>query len=87
MATLKKIIRDVENEIGGPQWSTWDSPHDIIYVYAPYGLALEEGAVSEGFVVSVLERAIKSNGITLPSDCALYEHMILDSLISSNGNS
>ncbi len=87
MTTLKKIILDVENEIGGPQWSTWESPQDIIDVYAPYGVAPGEGAVTERFVVSVLERAIASNGKTLPSDFALYEHMIIKSLISSTGNS
>ena len=87
MATLKKIILDVENEIGGSQWSNWDSPQDIIDVYAPYGVALEENAVTDRFVWSVLERAIESNGETLPSDCELYECMILESLITSNGNS
>ncbi len=86
MPTLKKIILDVENKIGGPQWSNWDSPQDILDVYAPYGVALEEGAVTERFVVSVLERAIESNGKTLPSDCELYEHMILESLITYNGS-
>lgn len=30
MATLKKIILDIENETGGPQWAKWDSPQDII---------------------------------------------------------
>jgi hypothetical protein len=50
MATLKKIILDVENEIGGSQWSNWDSPQDIIDVYAPYGVALEENAVTDRFV-------------------------------------
>jgi len=83
MSTLKKIILDVENAIGGPQWSSWDSPQDIIDVHAPYGVALEEGAVTERFVVSVLERAIESNGKTLQSDCELYEHMILESLVTS----
>lgn len=86
MATLKKIILDVENEIGGAQWSTWDGPQDIIDVYAPYGVSFEENAVTERFVLSVLERAIESNGKTLPSDCALYEHMIFENLVSSNGN-
>ena len=85
MPTLKKIILDVENAIGGPQWSRWDSPQDIIDVYAPYGVALEEGAVTERFIVSVLERAIESNGKTLRSDCELYEHMILESLVTSDG--
>ncbi|MEI8186233.1 MAG: hypothetical protein WCG19_06030 [Chlorobiaceae bacterium] len=84
MPTLKKIILAVENEIGGPQWSNWDSAHDIINVYAPYGVAYEENAVTERFVLSVLERAIESNGKTLPGDCELYEHMILESLITSN---
>lgn len=87
MATLKKIILDVENETGGPQWANWDSPQDIIDVYAPYGVSLEEHAVTERFVWSVLERAIESNGKTLSGDCDLYEHMILESLVSSNGNS
>lgn len=84
MATLKKIILDVENENGGPQWSSWDSPQDIIDVYAPYGVALEENAVTERFVWCVLERAIESDGKTLPGDCELYERMILESLITSN---
>ncbi len=87
MATLKKIILDVENETGGPQWANWDSPQDIMDVYAPYGVSLEENAVTERFVWSVLERAIESNGKTLHGDCDLYEHMILESLITSNGNS
>ncbi|MEI6691849.1 MAG: hypothetical protein WCL43_03915 [Chlorobium sp.] len=87
MATLKKIILDVENQIGGPHWSNWDGAQDIIDVYAPYGVSLEGNAVNERFVLSVLERAIESNGKTLPSDCQLYDHMILDNLVSSNGNS
>ena len=87
MATLKKIILDIENETGGPQWAKWDSPQDIIDLYAPYGVSLEEHAITERFVWSVLERAIESNGKTLPGDCDLYEHMSLENLISSNGNS
>jgi len=84
---LKKIILDVENEIGGPQWTSWDGPEEIIDVYAPYGVSLEENAVTERFVMSVLERAIESNGKTLPGDCELYEHMILDNLVLSKDNS
>ena len=84
---MKKIILDVENEIGGPQWTSWDGPEEIIDVYAPYGVSLEENAVTERFVMSVLERAIESNGKTLPGDCELYEHMILDNLVLSKDNS
>ena len=83
---MKKIILDVENEIGGPQWTSWDGPEEIIDVYAPYGVSLEENAVTERFVMSVLERAIESNGKTLPGDCELYEHMILDNLVLSKDN-
>ena len=71
MATLKKIILAVENEIGGAQWSTWESAQDIIDVYAPYGITLEESGITEKFIWSVLERALESDGKTLPGDCGL----------------
>ncbi|MEI8032541.1 MAG: hypothetical protein WCH05_04260 [Chlorobiaceae bacterium] len=80
---MKKIILDVENESGGPRWAKWESAQEIIDTYAPFGLAFENSAVTERFVLSVLERAIESDGKTLPGDCGLYDLMILESLVSS----
>ncbi len=83
MATLKKIILDVENESNGPSWKEWSCAEEIVERYAPFGLAFENSAVTERFILSVLERAIESDGKTLRGDSGLYDLMILESLVAS----
>ncbi len=82
--TLKQMILCVEhhNEINKSCWAEWDNSLDIVEVFAPDGVDLEGSAVTERFVLCVLDRAIESNGKSLPRDCHLYERMIWGSLIT-----
>ena len=87
MATLKQIIMLTEenNEINGLCWADWKDALNIVSAYAKDGVEYENEDVTDKFVTSVLERGIRSNGKTLPSDCGLYEHLIWGAMASFSG--
>ena len=87
MTTLKEIIMRVEsnNDLNCFCWADWNDALDIIATYAPEGIEYENDSMNEMFVTSIINRGIRSNGRTLPSDCGLYEHMIWGTMVSFTG--
>ena len=77
MVTLIEIIEVVEdnNNINNAQWSDWQMVPDILD-HALNGRDMDEEGLGQEYIISVLERAIETNGKSLSLDLIEYEKKV-----------